>query len=404
MAQAAFAALMLVVLVALAVVYVRVGDDHSDIGGYHQDALAFFLPDGAPRHLPPEYPALALVPFGLTLIPASDYGVVFVIAMGALFVGGWMLIWRASSRSAATAYAVYLLAAGPWTLLGRFDLVPSLVVVGAILAGGRRHWRIAYALLAIGVLLKLYPVFLFPIFAIDQILPAVRGGRRVAPGGETRTYLPSRMASLAAGPAVFGAVVAAGALAAAVIDPSGWLNPIRYALQRPVQSESLPATALWLMSGFGAPGRLEHSFSSVNMIATGSSLVTAGAFAALVIGCAATWLWQYSGRLSLGRACLVCLIVVVLTSRVFSPQYLIWLLPLVALEVGLDAVWIGICVLTFIDYPLMYGLSGMMDGQTATAFTTPFLIVVAVRNGLLLLAGWRLIRGPVAHRAIAAVT
>src|SRR5579864_2343617 len=76
---AAVSVLMLVVLATLAYLYVRLGDDHSDIGGYHQDALAFFMPDGSARHLPPEYPALSLVPFSVTLIPAGDFGVVFVV-------------------------------------------------------------------------------------------------------------------------------------------------------------------------------------------------------------------------------------------------------------------------------------------------------------------------------------
>ena len=377
-----------------ALLYVRLGDDHSDIGGYHRDALAFLMPGANARHLPPEYPPLSLVPFSVTLTPVADYGVVFVVAMAALFIGGWVLIARTGSRSAATAYAVYMLAAGPWTLLGRYDLVPAMVVAGAILAAGRRHWRVAYALLAAGVLLKLYPVFLVPIFVIEQWRLAASSERGSAAG----------VARFATGPALFAAIVAAGALVAALVDPAGWVSPIGYALHRPVQAESVPATVLWLMAGFGAPGRLEHSFSSVNVIAAGSSMVTAAALAALAAGCVTVWLRQYAGRLAFGRACLACVIVVVLTSRVFSPQYLIWLLPLVALEVGLDPVWIGICILTFIDYPLMYSLSGMMDGQTATAFTVAFLIVVAARNGLLLIAGWRVVRGPVGHRAMAAVS
>jgi hypothetical protein len=325
------------------------------------------------------------VPFSVTLIPIGDYGVVFIGLMAVLFFGGYALIASQCSRSAANAYAVYMVVSGPWTLLGRFDLVPSLVVLGAILAAGRGRWRMAYALLAIGVLMKLYPIFLVPLFAIEQ-------WRLARP----RALTTKALAPLAAGLGVFALIVLAGLGTAALVDPSGWLGPIRHALQRPVQVESVPSTLIWLMSGFGAPGQVEHSFNSVNVVAAGSGLVDALTLVALAVGSVAIWMWQGAGRLSLRRAALACLCLVIATNRVFSPQYLVWLLPLVAIEFGLDPLWIGICILTFLVYPNLYSLAGLVDGQTATTFVGTFLIAIAVRNGLFLFATWKAARGPVA--------
>lgn len=376
----------------MAFVYIRFGDDHSDIGGYHRDALAFFAPGAAARHLPPEYPPLALVPFSVTLIPIGDYGVLFVGLMAALFVGGYAFIASQHSRCAANAYAVYMLVSGPWTLLGRFDLVPSLVVLAAILSAGRGRWCVAYALLAAGVLLKLYPLFLVPLFLIEQ-------WRMARPRDLTARETP---AWPAAGPGLFGLIVLGGFAAASLADPRGWLGPIHYALQRPVQVESVPSTVLWLLSGLEARGRVDHSFNSVNVVAAGSGAVEAAALAVLAAGCVAIWAWQTADHLSLRQACLACLCLVIATNRVFSPQYLVWLLPLVAIELGLDPVWIGICILTFLVYPNLYSLAGLVDGQTATTFAAAFLMAIATRNGLFLVATWRAVRGPTRAGAPAA--
>ena len=381
-----------ITIAALALVYIRFGDDHADIGGYHNDALAFFTPAaGAARHLPPEYPPLALLPFSVTLLPGPDYGVVFVAAMALLFCAGAIVVARLTSRRVAAAYAFYLLLAGPWIVLGRFDLVPSLAVFVAVVAAVRGRWWTAYALLAAGVLLKLYPLFLLPLFLIEQWRQA-------------RPRDLNAIARAAIAPGVFGALVLAVAGAAALADPGGWLGPIRYALSRPVQVESLPSTVLWLLSGFRAPSGVVHSFSSVNVVAAGAGIVETTAFVVLVAGIVAVSARLAAGALSLPRACLACLLLVVLTSRVLSPQYLVWLLPLVALELGVEPLWIGICIITLLAYPVLYELTGISDGQDATTFAPVFLATVAIRNALLVLAGWQVVRRPARVPAAASMS
>jgi hypothetical protein len=366
----------------MGVLYVMYGDDHSDIGAYHNYALAFFFPDGAARHLPIEYPPLALVPFSVTLIPLGiDYGALFTLVMAVVFLASCVVVARAASLPVAKAYVIYMLLAGPLTLLGRYDLVTALVVLAAIVAAGHRRWPIAYALLALGVLLKLYPVILLPVFAIEQWRTARR-----------RIWIP---------PAIFGLIVVACFGAAALIDPAGWISPFRYALQRPVESESVPATVLWLLSGLESPGNLVHSFNSANVVSPSATFVAALSPIALAAGCVAAYVRHLSGKLTLGQACLACLAVVLATSKVLSPQYLIWILPLVAFVVGLDPVWIGVCVLTFLVYPVLFELTGLASGGQATAFAPVFLATVATRNGLLLIAAWRALQGPARAPALA---
>ena len=346
--------------------YVVWGDDHADIGLYHSYALDAFTRSGL-HHLPAEYPILSLLPFALTLLPAPDYGVAYVAAMGAIVIASFFVMWRTASPDRTRAFVLYLLLAGPWVLFGRFDLFPALAVLLATLAATGNRRLLAYSLLAAGVLLKLYPLVLLPAFAIDQ--------RR---SGDSS-------AKTAAGVALFVAVVTTGVVASALLDPSALLSPITYAVNRPVQSESLPATVLWLLSGLHSPGALSYSFSSVN-VASGQSPAVVGAFGVMAIAeIIAVYVLQATGRLTLRATCIATLLVVLLCNKVFSAQYVLWVVPLVAFEIGMSPLWIGVLTLTFIEYPTLYAFAGLSDSQGATSLAWQFLLVVALRN--LLLAG-----------------
>ena len=111
-----------------------------------------------------------MVPFGLTVPPPGiDYAWAFSFGMVALFLVGWIAVARMAGRRAGIAYVVYLLVAGFGVILSRYDLVPALVTVAAITAAGRKRWSIAHVLLGLGVLLKIYPGVLLPVFLIQQV-------------------------------------------------------------------------------------------------------------------------------------------------------------------------------------------------------------------------------------------
>jgi Glycosyltransferase family 87 len=354
----------------------------SDVDVYHREALAFW--SGGHR-LPTEYPILAMVPFSLTLPPAGiDYAWVFSFAMAALFFVGWIAVARMAGRRAGVAYVVYLLVGGFGVILARYDLVPALVTVAAIAAAERKRWSIAYMLLGLGVLLKIYPVVLLPVFAIQQ----VRSG----------TSPPKAVTSAL----WFALTVAAGVAASIALAGPGWLDPLRFAIQRPVQVESVPATFLSLASLLGWPAAFDHTFNSFNITGPGDRVVSALFSAFFVIGSLFVLYRQATGRLTLRRACLACVCLLLATSKVLSTQYLIWVLPLVAIELELDPVWILICVLTTLIFPGLYFLTALIDQApeaTATAYTWPFLVAVATRNALLVAATLAVLSGS-AHRDV----
>src|SRR5262249_22632199 len=139
----------------------------SDVLEYEQYARAFWLGDPPFRALPLEYPPFALAPFALTLFPAgAGPFVAFGLWMGGFAVLVYLTLALGVGRRAAISFGVYLVVGAIAVALSRYDLVPVAFTVVAWLAAERRRFTLAYALLAVGVLLKLYPLFLFPTFAI----------------------------------------------------------------------------------------------------------------------------------------------------------------------------------------------------------------------------------------------
>lgn len=366
-------------LLALTIFAVHGMYGDGDIRVYHRYAVDFWAGRHAFHQLPAEYPPLALVVFTLSVLPPlHDYATVFAIWMSAIFVAGYLAFIRFSSHRQAAIFFFLLILGATSTLLARYDLIPALLTVAALWAAWRGRFNVAYLLLAAGILLKLYPVFLVPLVMIEHRRVLVLAGRR--------WLLPvARTAALAGGVVVFGFAVA--------VALGGWsgLSPFFYAGARPLQVESLGATLLWLGSFVGFPAEVEHSFFSYNLIGPlapgiASASSTAGVAAILWV----YWrLWQ--GRMNLGRAFLGVICLVLLSSKVFSPQYLIWALPFVALVEGLDAVWVLVCVCTTLIYPVLYVSEHIFSTPGPYPYSGTFLGMIAVRNAVIVLATIRVL-------------
>ena len=352
----------------------------GDVTLYHRYAAALW--SGAPldKLLPGEYPALALAVMSLTLLPRTgDPTAVFARWMTAAAAIGYLMMRHFAGRTAALAYAIYLLVGAAITVLARFDIVPALLVLGALFAARRRRFAVAYALLAAGFLVKGFPIALVPLIVLQQRRRELMAGR---------PWLPS--VARAAGPAM--AFTAAVMIAVAL---TGWTHvfwPLGYQSHRPIQVESAAGSALWLFSFLGFPALSAQGYSSADLVGPLSAPVSLAFGAAGVAGL----LWTYSlferGRLELGRSFILVVLVVMLASKVLSPQYLIWVLPLVAAVEGVDAVWLGIAALTTVIYPLMYLEFGLIGWLTPPPYPGLFLLTILVRNLLLGVALVRVLR------------
>src|SRR5262249_38200771 len=92
------------------------------------------------------------------------------------------------------------------------------------------------------------------------------------------------------------------------------------------------------------------------------SALAAAAMVAVALAAVVAFVTVLSGlwrrRISLPRAWLATLMMVTVAGKVFSAQYLIWLLPIMAVAVSLEGftplAWLGVCALTTFSYPFLW--------------------------------------------------
>lgn len=396
--EIALLALALVAMRSIMVATARL--PNGDVIEYHTYALRFWTAHPL-FSLPTEYPPLAILPFSLTLAPPlAAFESVFSWWAAAAVIAGYLGYLRFSDRRRALAYFIYLVIGSAGTLVARFDIFPALVTLGALWATQRRHYATAYLLLAAGVLLKLYPIFLAPLPLIAQwrTLRAIATDTEpdASAGGRMRRWLRAPgIGRVAEGAALFLGAVGLGFAVAFMLDPSGALSEFTYAGARPLQVESTPATLLWIGSIFGLPARPEFSFVSLNLVGPADVVLKPLSTVALAAGC--LWVyWRFArGQIAVAQAFMAVLGVVIVANKIFSPQYLIWITPFVAEVYGFDGMWLLICAVTTFIFPYLYGMRNPI--QTVT-YNWAFLPVVGLRNILLLSFTLRAILSPAAAR------
>lgn len=329
------------VLLTLALAVGELGAQHSvtgDIDLYRDWGERLVGGDGLPSgdekwQYPPGAAVVFAAPAGVGALTGLPYRVGFALLMLAVDAALTAALARAGGTGAARVWLVGTTALGPVTL-ARFDLVPAACVVAGLVAlaaaRGPRWGRAGFAV-GLGALVKAWPAALL-----------VALGRPRAP---VRPPLARFVAGLAAAAA---SVVALLAAAGAAGDLLGFLDAQQ---ARGLQLEAVAATPYVVarMLGLGEAstysyGALQFDDSLARAVATACSLVELAVLAA-----AALWWWaapRRGGRPATGPGAagpagltadrlLALVLLLVLTSRVLSPQYLIWVLAVLAAGVAL---------------------------------------------------------------------
>jgi Glycosyltransferase family 87 len=273
-----------------------------------------------------EYPPAALPVFLVPALGSSGGGAYkrrFEGLLAGLGVACVLLVAATASSSwppLFVALAPLLLGA---VLLSRFDLWPAALTAGALALLVNGRFRLGLGTLGVATAAKVYPGLLLPI-AVAHVWRS--RGRREA------------LLCLGA----FLAVVAAIVLPFAVVAPGGVWDAFWGQADRPLQLESLGAGVLLAAHhALGLGVTMESSHGSQNLAGSGAAALALLSILVQVALVVLIWVWYARGpatpsRLLTASAAVVCAFVAF--GKVLSPQFLIWLIPLVPLVGGRLAV------------------------------------------------------------------
>ncbi|MGO8671515.1 MAG: hypothetical protein ACLQVD_09160 [Capsulimonadaceae bacterium] len=290
-----------------------------------------------------------------------------------------------SSREARAAnvlkyYCVMLactVVVAPW----RFDLFPAWLSALTLLAIVRSRPGLAGALIALGTAVKLYPVLILPAIAFMPV--------------------KCRAGALRAGVGFAIALAVIASVAGVYAGFPQLLSFVKYHQDRGIQIESVPAgmlfvagalhwTHLGMIYNFGAY-HLVCPWSHAMIRALGPVLVVLYSAALVPV----SGIFRHTGVSGLSRGCALLILVFIVTSKVFSIQYVIWVLPFASLFFAENAGAAGerlrisslaLFVLTAVEVILYAGLH---------TYDPMSIVVLNLRNAAavaltvtLMMAGW----------------
>jgi hypothetical protein len=355
-------------------VYQRYGD--AIVGGevpYRDFAVEY--PPGA-------LPVFLLPSFG----PAEDYGALFEMVMWICAAATVAFValaavaadWGARRTIAALAFVALAPLALGSVVLTRYDFWPAALTAAALAALVAGRHRLGLAVLGLAVAAKLYPLVLLPPALV--FVWRARGRREALTGA-----------------AAFAAVVVAVVLPFAVVAPDGIAESIRGQLGRPLQIETLGASVLLVADQLGlyepevvsSSGSQNLDGSFPDALALVQTMLAAAAVAAI-------WILVGVGRA--GREAFLAASAATVTAfiafgKVLSPQFLVWLLPLVPLVAGsfgvaACGVLAAALVTTQLWFPFRYWDVVALEGPVWLVFVRNAMLVALF--GVLALATRRL--------------
>ncbi|MFF8530395.1 glycosyltransferase 87 family protein [Streptomyces sp. SAS_267] len=297
------------------------------------------------------------------LLPWLTYFTAFVACTLAADAVIAVALTRAGMRSGRSARGAWLWVLGlPLLLhipLARYDVQVTAFAVVSLLALARRP-RVSGAFAAMGALVKVWPAL------------ALIGTPR---GRTTREVWTS------------AAVTAAALLAVLAAAFSGSFDFLRQQSGRGVQIESLGGTVLGFARHAGWPGAARYQYGAMEFVGPYTGAVAACSLALTVGAFALVLLWRVRARCWTTAtpydAALTAVLLFTVTSRVISPQYMVWLLGLAAVcltsrhttQRPVAALIVAATAVSSVVYPMLYG--------DVVRSTWTGCLLMLLRNGLL---------------------
>ena len=331
-----------------------------------------------------EYPPVAMMLFSLPRFISGPGYSWFVLAFEAemlafscgivavLSVIAWRQ-WQSIGKLAGVlaTYTVFLLCLGSIVEL-RFDLAAAFLILASVACFVTDRRLAAWLLLGIGLMTKIIPVLIAPLFLISH-------------------FRRRQFNQMISGPALMIAAALAVSLTFLLTAPAGLANSFLYHVERPLQLESTWSSPLLLMARYsGYSVSIMNSYGSHNVFSSLSSTLAMLSgpvtILALLAGYAIYWRrsrndgpekWDSSLVI---RFAAVAIAIFIFGGKVFSPQFLIWLLPLIPLIKGRDrglivGLFAAVLLLTQWEFPARYWELYLLQKR--------MIVEVAARNALL---------------------
>ncbi|WP_042369112.1 glycosyltransferase 87 family protein [Streptacidiphilus neutrinimicus] len=334
---------VLLIIVAVGVLRVPHTDVASDVKVIYQGWAEVLRTGTFPMDdVTWQYPPLAGLLILLPLWMPGSYFVMFLVLVGVFDAAALLLLLRAGrgSRAGAWLWAAAVPLIGP-TVYCRFDLPVTTVAIAATLAlPGRPRW--AGVLAGLGAMLKVWPVL-------------------VLTGASPRRHAAWRAWAACA------ATCAAVCFAAAVTT-HGAFSFLGFQGSRGIEIESLGALPFYYGSVAGVwHGRTAMHYGSLEFL--GPHVRTAGLImlGTTLLAFGFLLLWRWHNRVwtaaTVADAALTAVLLFTVTSRVISPQYMIWVLGGAAVCLTVPrtrmrpVAWILVAAapLTVLEFPLFWG-------------------------------------------------
>lgn len=333
-----------------------------------------------------EYPPLAYIVLFIPRLFASGpegYQAAFIVMTFIVFTIGLYFSERIAKDLGRDPFKIMLLYTVAMMLMfefqvDRFDIVPAVLTIVTFSLFIRKQYEYSFVLLAVGTLVKLFPMFLVPVLLI--YLLSIHEYRRAK---------VSFAVLLTTAAVILGAVALVGS------DPFIFLD---YHTERPLEIESLAASVISFLGLFlNLNLSTEFSFGSDNIVGplpdsiASVILMVAGG---LMIMAYATYAYFASERNTEGLhdasiTMLMVLLIFMLFSTVFSGQYLIWAVPSLILCVAVSKnkqnsvlvvlLFVVAEVLTQINFAVNFGMRP--EGMDMSVAGT---VIVLLRNLVLL--------------------
>jgi hypothetical protein len=305
-----------------------------------------------------EYPPAALPVFVIPSLLRSQEGDLHGYRQGfeaeMLLCGALTLLFMLSillsldAGAARMGAALGFAALAPLALgsveLSRFDLWPTALTTGALAALVAGRHRLGSGVLGLAVAAKLFPAVLAPVAAVWVWR---RGGRR----------------ELLACAGLFAAVLAVIVLPFFALAPHGVWHSLTTQTSRPLQIETLGAGVLLVAHVAGGVGiTMQSSHGSQNLVGGGPDVLATVQTVLQAMALVVTWIWFARGpatRERLVRASAAAVCAFIAFGKVLSPQFLMWLVPVVPLVRGRRGTFAGALlavalVLTQLWFPFRY--------------------------------------------------